>query len=63
MPDEPFVIRHSEEENGNKEETKDYMVDQVVSYFTHTDPEGHRKKWKKAKKKAPKPEVVDYYYV
>ena len=61
--DKPFVIRYSEEESDKKEETQDYMVDQVVSYFTHTDPEGRRKKWKKTKKKAPETEVVDYYYV
>ena len=61
--DKPFVIRYSqEEENDQKEEAKNYMVDQVISYFTHPDPEGHRKKWKK-KKKTVKTPVVDYYYV
>jgi hypothetical protein len=60
--DKPFVIRTSQEdENSEKNETSDYMVDQVVSYFTHTDPEGHRKKWKKRKVK--KTSIVDYYYV
>ena len=60
--DKPFVIRYSEEEdNAKKDEAEDYMVDQVVSYFTHTDPEGHRKKWKKQKVK--KTQMVDYYYV
>lgn len=60
--DKPFVIRYSEEEeNDKKAKAEDCMVDQVVSYFTHTDPEGHKKKWKKRKvKKTP---VVDYYFV
>ena len=60
--DKPFVIRTSEEDGSDqKNEAKDYMVDQVVSYFTHPDPEGHRKKWKKRKVK--KTSMVDYYYV
>lgn len=60
--DKPFVIRTSEEDgDDNKNEAKSYMVDQIVSYFTHPDPEGHRKKWKKRKvKKTP---MVDYYYI
>ena len=61
--DEPFVIRTSnEDENGKANDTEGYMVDRVISYFTHPDPEGHRKKWKKRKKNKKSP-MVDYYYV
>lgn len=60
--DKPFVIRTSnEDENSKNSETDGYMVDRVISYFTHPDPEGHRKKWKKRKVK--KTTMVDYYYI
>ena len=61
--DKPFVIRYSEEdENDQKTKIEDYMVDQVVSYFTKPDPEGHRKRWNR-RKKVKKTHIVDYYYV
>jgi hypothetical protein len=61
--DKPVVIRYSEEETDPKDEVKDQMVNQVVSYFTHTDPEGHTKKWKKSKKAMVRTDEAHYYYV
>jgi hypothetical protein len=60
--EKPFVIRFSQE-SSNEQETKleDYMVDDVVSYFTRRGPGGHGRKAKKKARKSS--EYKDYYFV
>ena len=61
--DKPYVIRFSEEETNDQEFPEEQvMVDRVVSYFSHPDPEGHSR-WLKKRKKTVEDDKVDYYYV
>jgi len=60
--EKPFVIRFSEDGSDASEvKLEDYMVDDVVSYFTRTDTKDHRRKGKKKARKSD--EYRDYYYV
>jgi hypothetical protein len=62
--DKPFVIRYTEEEQNDNDEDRGSMVNNVVSYFTNPDVEGHRKKWKRRKRpQVEREEPVDYYYI
>lgn len=60
--EKPFVIRFSEENSDAKEEKpEDYMVDDVVSYFTRMEPGSPgRKRRKRSRERSVE---SDYLYI